>query len=520
MERYRAFARLLLSGTLFAAFLTSSVHAQPWTFSHAVASPEWPPFMQGKLGWSLAVSGDHVVAGSPLANDVGLVLCYELDAFVNTVNDTVPYQVLTGAAGTVTLFGASLAMDTQTLVTGHCSALDEGYCEAQADGISLHVRDGEAWMAQNAIARPAWVLGAFGHALAVRGDVLAIGAYRNVDQGTPSPIVYLYKRINGQWPLLPSDSLSGAEAGADAFGTALMMDDERLLIGADLDDESGTDAGAAYMYERDTVSGVWHLLRKLLASNGLAGDGFGRALALDASRCVVGAPDRIVDDIVAGAAYCFERDLGFPGNWGQTQMISPGTVRPQMGFGTSLALREDVLVVGAPYDPLTYPGESGSVFAFAHNGAEWYPQQWISPTDAGLTSVAGRCSFTLGLVEGGLLVGAPWAMIPGLTTATSGAVLVYTYDDHFNVPEAVLEPLEIWPVPAVDQLRIRCRAGLLVHVDLVLYNAMGQEAAAPYGWDAAGMGTIAVGHLAPGCWSVSLRDRSTGQTLAHRAFIR
>ena len=62
-------------------------------------------------------------------------------------------------------------------------------------------------------------------------------------------------------------------------------------------------------------------LKKLVAEDAGGGDGFGRSVALRGGVAVIGAPGEDERGSEAGAAYIFERDQGGAGMWGQRKKI-------------------------------------------------------------------------------------------------------------------------------------------------------------------------------------------------------
>src|SRR5690606_13989379 len=59
------------------------------------------------------------------------------------------------------------------------------------------------------------------------------------------------------------------------------------VIGAYQDDDNGSNSGSAYVFER--ISGTWTQTQKLTASDGAAGDFFGRSVAISGGLVLSGA---------------------------------------------------------------------------------------------------------------------------------------------------------------------------------------------------------------------------------------
>ncbi len=139
----------------------------------------------------------------------------------------------------------------------------------------------------------------FGFAVAVSGTVAVVGAQGDDDNGVDSGSAYVFDVTTGQelFKLLPSDGAIG-----DRFGRSVAVSGTTAVIGADRDDDNGSLAGSAYVF--DVTTG--EQLAKLFADGGTAGDSFGDAIALSGKTAVVGAFSAATGGITTGAAYAFD----------------------------------------------------------------------------------------------------------------------------------------------------------------------------------------------------------------------
>ncbi len=99
---------------------------------------------------------------------------------------------------------------------------------------------------------------------AAKGNTLLVGAPNDDNLGS----VYVFARDgSGDWAerqkLTASDGLPG-----DFFGDVVAIDGDTAVVGAFLNDDQGGSAGAAYVFGRDPVTGVFTETQKLLASDG------------------------------------------------------------------------------------------------------------------------------------------------------------------------------------------------------------------------------------------------------------
>lgn len=215
----------------------------------------------------------------------------------------------------------------------------------------------------------------FGAALALDGDVLAVGApYVGPDKGA----VYVFERAGGLWAEVAKLE-PGSVPGGVRFGSALALEGDRLLVGAPSHPYFDGPSGFVIVYER--VGGVWVELERLHASDAEPGDRFGTALALDGDALLVGASghDRWGSD--TGAAYAFERGAS---SWNEVQALRPRRVEPGMAFGGAVALEGRRCVVTAPGD------REGSAHAFRRTAAGWRAEAELHPSDGRAGDSFGR----------------------------------------------------------------------------------------------------------------------------------
>lgn len=171
------------------------------------------------------------------------------------------------------------------------------------------------------------------------------------------------------------------------FGRALAMTDTELLVGQPV---NWYGPGMVYAYRVD-AGGQWRERGRIVASDSARMDDFGRSLATEGNTLVVGAP-RKRDG--AGVVYHFTRaSAATP--WREAAMLPA----PQGGlFGSAIALAGDDLWIGAPAADST-----GVVFRFRREGDTWHQVAVLRPNgDRAATGFGG----TLHLRGDWLLIGA------------------------------------------------------------------------------------------------------------------
>ena len=190
----------------------------------------------------------------------------------------------------------------------------------------------------------------FGWSVAVSGDTVVVGAWPKSEGGsTNAGAAYVFSRDQGgadNWGEVTKLTASDAEA-FDRFGFSVAVSGGTAVVGAFLEDTGGFFAGAAYVFRRDQGgAGNWGQVAKLTASDA-DGDQFGWSVAVSGDTVVVGAHLEGAGGTEAGAAYIFERDQGGAGAWGEVGKLTASDAEAFDRFGQSVAVSGGTAVVGA-----------------------------------------------------------------------------------------------------------------------------------------------------------------------------
>ncbi len=265
-------------------------------------------------------------------------------------------------------FGWSVSLDGDTAVVG--AWRDD---EAGADSGSAYVfeRDhgGPGYWSQLAKikADDAAAGDSFGHSVSLSGDIAIVGAYSSDDTGSDSGSAYVFERDQGgsdNWGQVAKIKADDAATG-DQYGyRSVSVSGDTAVVGAWRDDDAGIDSGSAYVFERDHGGPRnWGQVAKINAEDAAAEDFFGNSVCISGDTGIVGAPGDDDGGHWTGSAYVFERDHGGAGNWGQVTKINAEDATAFDNFGVSVALSGDTAIVGAHGDD-DAGGESGSAYVF------------------------------------------------------------------------------------------------------------------------------------------------------------
>jgi len=379
------------------------------------------------FGESTALSGDTLVIGSPgfqdIGTDSGVAYIFQRGAAdPNSWRQVV--KLVASDRGANDIFGLSVAISGDTVVVGAEHHDDLGFASGAAYIFERHLGGLDNWgQIAELTASDGEKDDRFGRGVAISGDTVVIGASGD-DVGTSSGSAYIFERHFGgpnSWGQVAKINASNG-VGIMGFGSVTKISGDTIVVGASRDGELGDDSGAAYVFQRDATNpSSWGQVAKLLASDGASHDGFGGSVAISGDTVVVGA---MYDDDIgpeSGSAYIFERDAGGSDNWGQVLHLTAPDGMTRMYFGESVGIADDRVVVGSIWDD-DLGSKSGSAYIFQRDAGD--PGNWLQV--AKIVASDGRSEDEFGdsiaLGGGTVIVGAPWNDDRGYN---SGSAYVY-----------------------------------------------------------------------------------------------
>lgn len=296
--------------------------------------------------------------------------------------------------------GWSVALDGDVAMFG-APRRDVDGRENQGAVIVFHRSNGYWSYVQEITAEDGAANDEFGSAVSISGGEAIIGAPKaSVDGHAGQGCAYIFSR-GTTWEQTQKlcDSTSGS--GGDNFGASVDIDGITALVGAPYDNiGANVDQGSAWVYERE--SGTWFDQGQLLAVDGASGDQLGRSVALYGDIALVGQPyDDFGVDSNRGTAIVFSRTGD---TWSQQQQIFASDGLPNDHFGHSVALNGDTALIGAPDDMVGGIDGQGSVWVFIHQDSYWYKQQQITAPGGAALDHFGK---TVAIENDIALVGAP-----------------------------------------------------------------------------------------------------------------
>lgn len=299
------------------------------------------------FGTSVAISGDTVLVGADGVDPNGHSYAGAAYVFTRSAGVWTEQQKLIAPdPAEMDQFGISVAVDGDTAVIGASGADHSSLTDAGA--AYVFTRSGTVWTAQQKlIASAAAAADTFGWSVAVAGETALVGAYA-ADAGSiaDAGAAYVFSRSGAVWT--EQQKLTASDAAEyDLFGISVSLDGDTALVGADGVTHGGhVYAGAAYVFSRSAA--VWTEQQKLTASTAAADDYFGMSVAVDGDRAVIGAFGTELGSLsYAGAAYVFTRTGTV---WTEQQKLTAPAAAMGDWFGRNVAVDGERVLIGAPGD--------------------------------------------------------------------------------------------------------------------------------------------------------------------------
>ena len=319
-------------------------------------------------------------------------------------------------------FGNSVAISGNFAIIG-ANLEDTGSDYAGSAYIFERNNDGTWTEKQKLFASDAEAGNLFGTSVAISDNFAIIGANLEDTKGSNAGSAYIFERDNDSiWTEKQKLLASDAEAG-DLFGTSVAISDNFAIIGANLEDTKGSNAGSAYIFERDN-DGTWTEKQKLLASDAEAEDNFGNSVALNGNFALVGANGESTGGSNAGSVYIFERDSS--GTWTEKQKLLASDAEAGDLFGASLAINDNFALVGANGES-TGGSNAGSVYIFERdNDSTWTEKQKLLASDAEAKDCFG---YSVAISDNFAFVGA-YRKDAGDSNSNAGSAYIFERDNN------------------------------------------------------------------------------------------
>lgn len=260
------------------------------------------------------------------------------------------------------------------------------------DALQIFEKTPQGWKPSQCVsARDAALNDGFGFASAIRGDTIAVTApgttvAEKANAGAAYVLEYDGKSWQNAATLLPPNPAENA-----GFGQHIAFDADTIIVGEAFNGEPGGWAAnrGVYVYARAGQS--WNLQATIAVPDDLANTknsmggshGFGNYVALRGDLLAVTA-------LGAETVLLYQRTAN---TWRLSQRITapkdPADRKGGIGFGRSLGLAGDTLVIGGMSAPGRVPG-AGAAFVYRLNAGAWTLEQKLTAPDGQANDLFGH----------------------------------------------------------------------------------------------------------------------------------
>ena len=321
-----------------------------------------------------------------------------LGAFSKAVQAASPTEFkLTASDGTANdQFGYSVAISGDTAIVG--SPMDTIGTNASQGSAYIFVRDGDTWTQQAKLnASDGAASDNFGYSVAIDSNTAVVGSpHYNSSQGS----AYVYVRNGSSWDEQAKLTASNCTSSAQ-LGISLAVDGNTIIISSNADNGSAyifTRNGTAWSEQAHLISSYWiafgesDLLCRAVDIEGdtaIVGAPFrhGHSAQWD-----------------CGLSFTFTRN-GTAWNEGLVLSadLEGGPTHENEELGWSVAINGNTVVAGAPHIPLYHQGNgNGSVYTFTKNGTDWARESCSTASDS---NVSDRFGYSVDISEDTMIVG-------------------------------------------------------------------------------------------------------------------
>jgi len=223
------------------------------------------------------------------------------------------------------------------------------------------------------IGNDAIAYGYAGFSVSAAGDLAVVGVYGDDRVTIGAGSVAVYRRTDGVWA--QEDDLMPDPADAargDWMGYSVATDGQRIVVGVPYGIVDGVKTGRVLVYANDQTLG-WVVEDTIAAPDGVFDDQFGTSVAIDEGVILVGAPGRdffSLEDM--GGAYVFTLDES---DWVFEDILLGFSGALARG-GQAVALDMPFAAFGAPRDASPGTPDTGRAWVFESSKSGWAP-----PTD-------------------------------------------------------------------------------------------------------------------------------------------
>lgn len=273
-----------------------------WTLQKRFTNSDTPLVKAGKIGYSVAISGDTV-----LVSAFGFLQASPHRHFVHVF----VREGATWTLQTTIITGGDESFDARMAISGDVAVIGEpNRSGTRQNAAYIYVRCGTEWTQQQRLTSTGPQFDDFGNSVAISGNTVIVGARTDQIGQNQTGAAYIFVNNGTTWT--QQAKLLGAVHRLN-FGHSVAIMGDTAIVGAPRGTfAGGTQAGGAEVFVRTGTS--WNRESTITSPDGQPSDGFGSGVAISPDTVIVGAP---LDDLGStqtneGSAWVIDRTTAEP----------------------------------------------------------------------------------------------------------------------------------------------------------------------------------------------------------------
>ncbi len=208
----------------------------------------------------------------------------------------------------------------------------------------------------------------FGSSVSIDNNIIAVGSRGEDTTNNNSGAIYVFNRVGSAWTETQKIKTNDPDADDNIGNGTVDINGNHIIASAQSDDEFGSDAGALYVFYLE--NNTWTQQAKIVATETMAGDGFGKNAALYGNTIIVGNDLAAGGGTLRGESYIFTKTGD---EWIQTQTLTASNSADNYGFGSCVDIYENSIVIGSFLEDTT-AADSGASYIFTKTASTWSEQ--------------------------------------------------------------------------------------------------------------------------------------------------
>ncbi|MDT7832393.1 T9SS type A sorting domain-containing protein [Flavobacteriaceae bacterium S356] len=453
--------KLLISLLFFGNILLS--HGQ-WVQIGSDLVGESPGNLFGK-SVSLSADGSIVAVGMPVYGGNNVDVAGSVRIFENLNGSWIQIGDDIEGENIDDEFGTSISLSADGSIVAIGAHLNDGN-GSDSGHVRVYKNDNGSWLqiGDDIDGETAVDYSGFSVSLSADGNIVAIGAIFNDDNGISSGHVRVFENVNDVWMQIGGDIDGEAAYDDSGYSVSLSDDGSIIAIGAKTNDSNGSNSGHVRVYKND--NGSWIQVGDDIDGEG-EGDNSGFSVSLSANGSIVAIGAKWNNDGASNAGHVRVYE-NINDSWTQIGTDIDGqTNTGNFGYSVSLSANGNIVAIGVPFSN-TNGNDTGHISIYENNNGSWMQK--------GEDIVGSIINGTFGTAvslsdDGSIVAGGTWR--DGYTN-TSGRVRIFEFDESLSVKSLEKQQFTVYPNPAVTNISIKSKISF---ESVAVYDIFGRKIA-------------------------------------------